>query len=104
MIARIVKILIALAVLGIFVWTLYFLYAKSEKAPEVIKESIKARSEFYPLETQYQINNFWETSKIAPKPILSLNEVFTAKDAKTEDVAMDSYVASVAEQMKRYAI
>jgi hypothetical protein len=75
-----------------------------DKAPEVVKESIRARSEFYPLETQYQINNFWETSKIAPKPVLSLNEVFTAtgKDGKEAEVKMDEFVAGVGEMMKRY--
>jgi hypothetical protein len=75
-----------------------------DKSPEIIKESIKARSEFYPLESQYQINNFWETSKIAPKPALSLNEVFTAtnKDSKQEEVQLDSFVAGVGEMMKRY--
>lgn len=75
-----------------------------DKAPEVVKESIKARSEFYPLETQYQINNFWETSKIAQKPVLTLNEVFTAtgKDGKEAEVKMDEFVASIGEAMKRY--
>jgi hypothetical protein len=75
-----------------------------DKAPEVVKESIRARSEFYPLETQYQINNFWETSKIAQKPVLSLNEVFTAtgKDEKAGEVQLDSFVAGVGEMMKRY--
>lgn len=74
------------------------------KAPEVVKESIRARSEFYPLETQYQINNFWETSKIAQKPVLSLNEVFTAtgKDGKETEAKMDDFVAGVGEMMKRY--
>ncbi len=75
-----------------------------DKASEVVKESIRARSEFYPLETQYQINNFWETSKIAQKPVLSLNEVFTAtgKDEKAGEVQLDSFVAEVGEMMKRY--
>ena len=75
-----------------------------DKAPEAVKESIKARSEFYPLETQYQINNFWETSKIAQKPVTSLNEVFTAtgKDGKEAEVKMDEFVASIGEAMKRY--
>lgn len=73
-----------------------------DKSPEIVKESIKARSEFYPLETQYQINNFWETSKIAPKPTSSINEVFTAKDPKQAEVKMDSYVAEIGEMMKRY--
>lgn len=75
-----------------------------DKAPEVVKESIKARSEFYALETQYQINNFWETSKIAQKPVVSLNEIFTptgAKDEKEPDI--DPFIASVGEMMKRYS-
>src|ERR1043165_3051834 len=36
MIGRIVKILVALAVLALFGWTFYFLYAKSKKEPEKI--------------------------------------------------------------------
>ena len=75
-----------------------------DKCPNVVKESINARSEFYPLETQYQINNFWETSKIASKPVTSLNEVFTAtgKDPKEGEAKMDDFVAGVGEMMKRY--
>lgn len=75
-----------------------------DKAPSQVKESINARSEFYPLETQYQINNFWETSKIAQKPVLSLNEVFVAsgKDPKDGEAKMDEFVAGIGEMMKRY--
>lgn len=36
MVGKVVKILIALVVLGIFGWTFYFLYAKSKKEPEKI--------------------------------------------------------------------
>lgn len=67
-----------------------------------MKESIKARSEFYPLETQYQIINFWETSKLAPNKVSKLNEVFAVPGVKSEDKELDSYVAAVGEQMKRY--
>jgi hypothetical protein len=73
-----------------------------ESAPENVKLAIQARSEFYPLETQYQINNFWETSKLAPKQGITLNEVFTAKDAKEGEKNMDSFVSAIGEQMKKY--
>jgi HlyD family secretion protein len=36
MVGKVVKILIALVVLGVFGWTFYFLYAKSKKEPEKI--------------------------------------------------------------------
>ena len=73
-----------------------------EKGTDLLKESIKARSEFYPLETQYQIINFWETSKLAPNKVSKLNEVFAVPGVKSEDKELDSYVAAVGEQMKRY--
>lgn len=41
MIKRIFKIAIALILLGVFVWTFYFLYAKSEKPP-VVYETVSA--------------------------------------------------------------
>jgi hypothetical protein len=71
------------------------------KASPVMQESIKARSEFYPLETQYQIINFWETSKIAPRTS-SLNEVFVAPGVKGEEPKMDPFIAQIGEEMKRY--
>lgn len=37
MIKKIVKIILGITILGIFGWTLYFLYAKSDKAPVVYK-------------------------------------------------------------------
>lgn len=44
MIKRIIKIIILVAVLGTFVWTIYFLYAKSQKPPEVFKTQSAAYS------------------------------------------------------------
>lgn len=37
MIKRIIKIIVLIAMIGLFVWTIYFLYAKSQKPPEVFK-------------------------------------------------------------------
>jgi hypothetical protein len=74
-----------------------------EKASPVQKAAIEARAEFYPLETQYQIENFWQTSGLNPKKErTSLNEVFTAKNPKESEQKMNSYVAGVAEMMKKY--
>ena len=36
MISKVIKVVVALAVLGVFGWTFYFLYAKSKKEPEKI--------------------------------------------------------------------
>jgi len=72
-----------------------------ESASDPQKEAIKARAEFYELNTQYQINNFWETSGLNNKPI-SLNEVYTAKTPNESEQKFDSYVQSVADYMKRF--
>lgn len=73
-----------------------------ESASDVQKAAIDARAEFYTLDTQYQINNFWETSGLVQRPSLSLNEVVTAKTPEESDKKLDSFVASVGEVMKRY--
>jgi hypothetical protein len=74
-----------------------------DKAPETLKESVKARAEFYDLKTQYQIENFWQTSGLNPKKERSsLNEVFTAKTPEESGQKMDSFVAGVGELMKKY--
>jgi hypothetical protein len=75
-----------------------------ESAPEIQREAIKARSEFYDLNTEYQITNFWQVaSGLNPaEKKVALNEVFTAKDPKEGGQKMDAYVASIGEAMKRY--
>ena len=73
-----------------------------ESASDVQKAAIDARAEFYTLDTQYQINNFWETSGLVTRPTLSLNEVVTAKTPEESDKKLDTFVASVGEAMKRY--
>ena len=74
-----------------------------DKSSDAVKEGVKARAEFYTLLTEYQIENFWQTSGLNPKKEgTSLNEVFTAKDPKESEVKMSAYVAGVGEQMKKY--
>ena len=74
-----------------------------ESASDAQKGAIEARAEFYDLNTEYQIENFWQTSGLNPKAEkVSLNEVFTAKDPKESDTKMDAYVASVGNLMKKY--
>lgn len=74
-----------------------------DKSPVALKESVKARAEFYDLKTQYQINNFWQTSGLNPKKEgTTLNEVFTAKTPKEGDQKLDSFVSQVGEMMKKY--
>jgi len=72
-----------------------------EGSSEQQKAAIKARAEFYELDTQYQINNFWETSGLVQQPI-SINEVFAAKTNEESDKTLDSFVSSIGEQMKRF--
>jgi len=75
-----------------------------DKSPEQLKESVKARANWYPLETAYQIRNFWQTSGLNPKAEArtSLNEVFTAKNPAEGKAKMSSYVAGIGEAMKKY--
>jgi len=75
-----------------------------EKAPVIQKEAIKARSEFYSLDTKYQIDNFWQVaSGLNPSENkISINEVFTAVNPKEGAQKLDSFVASVGSAMKKY--
>jgi hypothetical protein len=70
------------------------------KAAKNLKENINARAEFYTLNTQYQIDNFWETSGVITKPVLSLNEAVTAKTPEESEQKLDTFVASVGQYMK----
>lgn len=74
------------------------------KATPELKESVNARSEFYTLNTQYQINNFWETSGIINSKPITLNEAVIAASKSTEAGAekMDLFVNSIGEAMKKY--
>lgn len=73
-----------------------------EKASNTVKENLSARAEFYTLNTQYQIDNFWETCGIITKPALTLNESIMAKTPEESEQKLDTYVASIGEQMKRF--
>jgi len=73
-----------------------------EGASDIQKSAVEARAEFYELGTQYQINNFWETSGLDNRPLTSLNEAVTAKTPGESDQKLDSFVASIGEAMKRY--
>lgn len=74
------------------------------EASEQLKESIKARSEFYDLTNQYQINNFWQTSGLKEKQAVSLNENVIASNSTKKDQTnnIDPLVEAVKQQMKRY--
>jgi len=74
-----------------------------EKAPEKVQENIKAKAEFFTLNTQYQIDNFWETSGVITKPIITLNESVTAKTTEESEQKLDSFVASIGNAMKKYS-
>ena len=68
---------------------------------DVLKETIKAKSEYFTLNTQYQINNFWEmTSDVIKKPALTLNEAVTAKTPEESEQKLDSFVAQIGNYMK----
>jgi hypothetical protein len=71
-----------------------------DKADDTLKENIKARAEFYTLNTQYQIDNFWETSGVVVKPVLTLNESVLAKTPEESEQKLDTFVAGIGEYMK----
>lgn len=73
-----------------------------ESLDDKSKEAIKAKSEFFVLETQYQVNNFWETSGLIDKPENPLNEALYAKKPQEADGHYDSFVSQVGEMMKRF--
>jgi len=75
-----------------------------DNANDIVKENIKAKSEFYNLSTQYQIDNFWETSGILSRPTYALNESITAKTPEESEQKLDTFVAGIGEMMKaRYS-
>jgi len=71
-----------------------------KRASDELKESIKARAEFYTLNTQYQIENFWETSGLIKKPEMVLNEAVYIKNPEENEQKLDTFVASIGEYMK----
>ena len=73
-----------------------------DKSSDLLKENIKARAEFYTLNTEYQIENFWETSGVISRPSITLNESVLAKTPEESDQKLDTFVAAVGEQLKRY--
>ncbi|MEK0376833.1 MAG: hypothetical protein QQN51_06945 [Nitrosopumilus sp.] len=73
-----------------------------ENTSDEQKGAIKARAEFYSLQTQYQINNFWETSGLNNNKLLSLNEAVIAKTPEESNKKLDSFVVSVGEAMQKY--
>ncbi len=74
-----------------------------EKAAPITKEAIEAKSNFFRLDTAYQIEDFWQKSGLNPKPLSAVNEAMvpgtkTNKTAKTTD----SYIDQVGEYMKKF--
>ena len=74
-----------------------------ESANAEVKDRIVARADFYSLNTPYQIENFWETSGVIAKPTITLNESVTAVTPEESEQKLDSFVAEVGNQMKRYS-
>jgi hypothetical protein len=72
------------------------------KGSNALKERINAKSEYMQLNTQYQINNFWETCGIITKPNIILNEAFIAKTSEETEQKLDTFVAGIGEMMNRY--
>ena len=74
-----------------------------DRSTEKIQESINSKAEFFDLDTQYKIDNFWEVHSGLSKGITSLNESVIAKPTlKSSEPVVDPMVAAVAEQMSRY--
>jgi len=75
-----------------------------DKAPKAVQEGITAKSDYFTLNTQYQIENFWEQSDLIKRPNLTLNESLTAVTPEEKEQKYDTLVAGVAEAMKRYNV
>jgi len=75
-------------------------YKDLYNSSEVIRETINAKAEYFTLNTQYQIENFWETSGLITKPNLTLNESVIAKTPEESEQKLDTYVASIGDYMK----
>jgi len=74
-----------------------------DKSSEAIKENINAKAEFFNLSTQYQIDNFWEThSGVISRPTFTLNESITAISPEETEQKVDTFVAGIGEQMKKW--
>jgi hypothetical protein len=71
-----------------------------EGGSESLKESIRAKSEFFLLETQYQINNFWETSGVVQRPTFMLNEEVSAVKSQKSTDQLDTFVSNIGDYMK----
>lgn len=72
---------------------------------ESVQNSIKARAEFMKLDTQYQINNFWETSGLIEKPKLNLNESLSAIQSNNTIKELSEYdkiIEMVNSQIAKY--
>ena len=70
------------------------------KLSNELKENVKARAEFYTLNTQYQVDNFWETSGVISRPVLTLNESVTAVTPEESEQKLDTFVAGIGDYMK----
>jgi len=71
------------------------------KASKQLKESITARASFYELNTQYQINNFWETSGLKQPITLNENVIASNSKSKLQD-PVDPMVDAIGKKMMSY--
>jgi len=73
-----------------------------EGASQAVKDSIAAKAEYFDLNNQYAIDNFWETSGLVKKQSITLNESVLAKTPEESKQKFDSFVNQVGEMMKKY--
>lgn len=75
-----------------------------ENASEAVKSSINARAEFFNLNTQYQIDDFWQKSGLIQRPNIVLNESVSAKPVNNTAVSevSDNFINQVGLAMQRY--
>ena len=80
--------------------------AKWENLSEARQNQIKAQSNLYPLNTQYQIDNFWQTRDLRPSQValetINENKVAAVEAPKTVDSEYLNYIKeTVARKMGR---
>ena len=74
-----------------------------EKSSNDLKESIKARSDYFNLDSQYQITDFWEKLGLVEQATVALNENVIANNKQTKAKNdIDPNMAALAAKMKSY--
>lgn len=74
-----------------------------ENSSPVIQNAIAAKADYFVLDTQYKINDFWEKSNLTPNNNITLNEAVVARPTNIIDsTSYDAYMNNICAQMSKY--